>query len=81
MAMVALMEESGLGCFRGGNALPNLRERFKSALLPAQRGFALGPERAATLYASYLVYRNARNIRTRLYDWIQWRQNAIPYSP
>ena len=62
------MLDTGLPCFRG-RTLEQLNARFK----------ADASELDAARYMHEIINRCAHNLRTRLYDYIQFQQNAIPY--
>ena len=69
LALVSLMLETGLPCFRTAKVLDALRARF-------------APDKSEPEAAAFIrtVIRNSTvNVRTNLYDKIQYYQNKIPY--
>ncbi|CAB4020651.1 phosphatidylinositol 4-kinase alpha-like [Paramuricea clavata] len=68
VALVALMLDTGLPCFRG-ETLKRLRARFSP----------LQTEREAANYMLKVIRDSHLNVRTKLYDMIQLAQNQIPY--
>ncbi|CAF3557038.1 unnamed protein product [Rotaria sp. Silwood1] len=68
ITLVALMLDTGLPCFRG-HTLEQLNARFKPDSSEAE----------AARYMHEVINRCAHSLRTRLYDYIQYQQNSIPY--
>ena len=68
LTLVALMLDTGLPCFRG-RTLEQFNARFKPDANEAD----------AARYMHEMINRCAHNIRTRLYDYIQFQQNSIPF--
>ena len=68
LILVALMLETGYSCFRG-KTLDQFDARFKPG----------ASEVDAARYMEEVIDRCTHNIRTRLYDYIQFKQNSIPY--
>ena len=62
------MLDTGLPCFRG-RTLEQFNARFKPDANEAE----------AARYMHEMINRCAHNIRTRLYDYIQFQQNSIPF--
>ncbi|GIL57911.1 hypothetical protein Vafri_13118 [Volvox africanus] len=69
IASVALMAESGLPCFGYGKPLVNLRKRFHLEMTDAQ----------ASAYMRMLISDSYDKWTTGFYDFIQNKQNRIPY--
>lgn len=68
MTLVALMLDTNLPCFRG-STIEQLENRFKPDL----------SESEAARYMEDVIDRCAHNFRTRVYDYIQYQQNSIPF--
>lgn len=68
ITLVALMLDTGLPCFRG-HTLEQLNARLKPDASEAE----------AARYMHEVINRCAHSLRTRLYDYIQYQQNSIPY--
>ncbi|UJR22456.1 hypothetical protein I4U23_025514 [Adineta vaga] len=68
ITLVALMLDTGLPCFRG-HTLEQLNARFKPD----------SSETEAARYMDEVINRCAHSLRTRIYDYIQYQQNSIPY--
>ncbi|CAF1047050.1 unnamed protein product [Rotaria sordida] len=68
ITLVALMLDTGLPCFRG-HTLEQLNARLKPDTSEAD----------AARYMHEVINRCAHSLRTRLYDYIQYQQNSIPY--
>ncbi|CAF4256031.1 unnamed protein product, partial [Adineta steineri] len=68
ITLVALMLDTGLPCFRG-HTLEQLNARFKPDASEAE----------AARYMHEVINRCAHSLRTRIYDYIQYQQNSIPY--
>ncbi|CAF3028596.1 unnamed protein product [Rotaria sp. Silwood2] len=68
VTLVALMLDTGLPCFRG-HTLEQLNARLKPDSSEAE----------AARYMHEVINRCAHSLRTRLYDYIQYQQNSIPY--
>ncbi|CAF1456162.1 unnamed protein product, partial [Adineta steineri] len=68
ITLVALMLDTGLPCFRG-HTLEQLNARLKPDSSEAEAG----------RYMHEVINRCAHSLRTRLYDYIQYQQNSIPY--
>lgn len=68
ITLVALMLDTGLPCFRG-HTLEQLNARLKPDASEAE----------AARYMHEVISRCAHSLRTRLYDYIQYQQNSIPY--
>lgn len=68
LILVALMLETGYPCFRGKTL-----EQFEGRFKPDSN------EVEAAQYMEEVIDRCTHNIRTRLYDYIQYKQNSIPY--
>ncbi|CAF0823433.1 unnamed protein product [Adineta ricciae] len=68
ITLVALMLDTGLPCFRG-NTLKELNARFKPD----------ATETEAAHFMEEVINRCAHSLRTRIYDYIQYQQNSIPY--
>lgn len=68
ITLVALMLDTGLPCFRG-HTLEQLNARLKPDSSEAE----------AARYMHEVINRCAHSLRTRLYDYIQYQQNSIPY--
>ena len=62
------MLETGYPCFRGKTL-----EQFEARFKPDSN------EVDAARYMEEVIDRCTHNIRTRLYDYIQYKQNSIPY--
>ncbi len=68
ITLVALMLDTGLPCFRG-HTLEQLNARLKPDSSEAE----------AARYMHEVINRCAHSLRTRIYDYIQYQQNSIPY--
>lgn len=62
------MLDTGLPCFRGHTI-----EQFNARLRPDSN------EAEAAHDMHEMINRCAHNLRTRIYDYIQYQQNSIPY--
>ena len=62
------MIDTDLACFRG-HTLSQLNDRFKPD----------ASETDAARYMHEVINKCTLNLRTRVYDYIQYRQNSIPY--
>lgn len=69
IATVALMAESGLPCFSYGRPLANLRKRFHLEMTEVQ----------ASSYMRNQITDSYDKWTTGFYDFIQNKQNRIPY--
>ncbi|GAA96782.1 uncharacterized protein L969DRAFT_97129 [Mixia osmundae IAM 14324] len=70
VAVAELMYGTGLACYSGKNALPELRDRFKPEMT----------EQQATKHMIGLIDNAETNVRSVMYDQIQTMQNSIPYN-
>ncbi|CAF4139791.1 unnamed protein product [Rotaria sp. Silwood2] len=68
ITLVALMLDTELPCFRG-HTLEQLNARLKPD----------SSETEAARYMHEVINRCAHSLRTRIYDYIQFQQNKIPY--
>ncbi|CAF4922492.1 unnamed protein product, partial [Rotaria sp. Silwood1] len=68
ITLVALMLDTELPCFRG-----HTLEQFNARLKPDSS------ETEAARYMHEVINRCAHSLRTRIYDYIQFQQNKIPY--
>ena len=68
ITLVALMLDTGLPCFRG-HTLEQLNARLRPDSSEAE----------AARYMHEVINRCAHSLRTRIYDYIQYQQNSIPY--
>ncbi|CAF3354648.1 unnamed protein product [Rotaria socialis] len=68
VTLIALMLDTELPCFRG-HTLEQLNARLKPEASEAE----------AARYMHEVINRCAHSLRTRIYDYIQFQQNKIPY--
>ena len=66
--LVSLMMETNLPCFID-DALRKLRQRFQPNL----------SDKEAANWAREMIRKNTLNMRSEIYDYIQWHQNQITY--
>lgn len=69
IALVSLMADSGLPCFKGEPTIRKLRDRFQLNRT----------EKSAADFMASRIRASHQNPRTVLYDEFQRRQNGIPY--